>query len=262
MKKKLLIALGCSYTEGMGCYDFTDFPKHLTVYSDGVTREQIDHQYNQFHKKSWPVKLGKLLGYDKVLNLGYSGSSQSSNMKIFMQKYRNFDFQEYDVFVLWWIPSSHRFSFYRNGYVYNIIPHSGNTESDEVTTLGKHYLNFIVNYPEDCVLETKFYLDLMEDFCKLKNYKLLWVSQDDIYLKNTNKSTWLECPVNNFWEQIEDNINPSCSHPNEKGYDIISKLIYNSLKEKHPYLLSETSSSNMEWIWDGAPIEMNIEAEK
>ena len=33
MKKKLLITLGCSYTEGMGCYDFTNFPKDATVYS-------------------------------------------------------------------------------------------------------------------------------------------------------------------------------------------------------------------------------------
>jgi hypothetical protein len=258
MKKKLLITLGCSYTEGMGCYDFTNFPKDATVYSNGVTKKQCDYQFDQFHKKGWPNKLGKLLGYDKVLNMGLGGSSQSSNMKVFMQKYRNFNFSEYEVFILWWIPNSHRFSFYRDRKSFSIISNSYGDSFDVVDVLGKSYLNFIQRYPEDCVLETKFYLDLMEDYCEFKGYKLLWVSEEDDYLKKSNISSWLGVSIGDIKANLpEHKINPSCFHPNELGYDIISQNIYNTLKQLHPYLIPSIPTTNMEWEWDGKPIQNN-----
>ena len=253
-KQTLLITLGCSLTEGMGCYDFTEFPRDSTVYSPNILKPQREYQFNEFHKKGWPNKLGKLLGYDMVLNLGYGGASPSFNLKLFMEKYRNESFSQYDVFILWWLPQSHRFSFYKDHRLCTLIPDTEGS-NDINTIFANDYLKFIDDYPTDSILETKFYLELMEDYCKLKGYNFLWVSQDDQYLKETNSSSWMGLIMDDIMHFPTYKLSITCGHPNELGYSDIANSFYNILQTKHKHLLPRTPSRNMKWEWNGKPRE-------
>ena len=86
MKPKLLITLGCSWTEGVGCY----VPSVYYNASTAVTFNDIEpliskyHDKNKknFHEFGWPNRLGKKLAFDKVINLGVGGSSNSTAVKI------------------------------------------------------------------------------------------------------------------------------------------------------------------------------------
>ena len=76
-KSKILITLGCSYTEGVGCFDVDLMEKYNTTDYNSLPREQLLIQLDKFHKDGFPNKLGKLLNYDKVINMGLGGSGTS-----------------------------------------------------------------------------------------------------------------------------------------------------------------------------------------
>ena len=74
MKPKLLITLGCSYTSGIGTSD----PYH----------------------HMWSRQLGIKLGFDKLINLGKAGASNSGCIKKFNEMVNNFPLNEYDILVI------------------------------------------------------------------------------------------------------------------------------------------------------------------
>ena len=66
MKKKVLITIGCSFTEGVGCYDYTKLPtgKSVNDLSDTEFSKYYGSQLDNFLEGSWGTQLAKLLNYD------------------------------------------------------------------------------------------------------------------------------------------------------------------------------------------------------
>lgn len=256
-KPKLLITLGCSFTEGVGCYD----PK--TLVKNNVNQNIHDMLYmknkNRFHEYSWPSQLQKMLNYDELINLGLGGSSTSGNLKVFFEKYRDVNFSEkYDVLIIWFVPQSSRFSFYRNGHVVNIMPSMNRNVYNRYTyKLGLEYINFIGNLNLDPTLDQLFYIKVMEDHCKLKNYNFLFTLTDPISENLYNKLYDGKCimlngksPLPNVYE------NPhlkslACDHPNEKGYEIVAQTFFNWIHENRNDLLSSHIPTRFISKWDG-----------
>lgn len=52
--KKVLITLGCSMTEGVGCY----VPEYLNDKGQ-PTNDSWEYHHRSFHKNGWPNKVGK-----------------------------------------------------------------------------------------------------------------------------------------------------------------------------------------------------------
>jgi hypothetical protein len=263
MKKKLLITIGCSFTEGVGCYD----PKTISYTSeDKIKYKKIEDVYfpnkERFHKYSWPSVLQKYINYDILINLGFGGSSTSGNLKVWFEKYYNKNLSdEYEVLIIWLLPIPSRFSFYRNSTVTNINPvMEHNNYNTHTYNLGSEYIKFIDNIDIDPILEQIFYLKIMEEHCLFKNYKFLYLTVDYTHstlfekfhdTKNMMKFTHSIFP--NF------NSNPSmksliCEHPNELGYEHIAKELFNWIKNNNPELISETKPNIFESKWDGYPI--------
>lgn len=267
MKDKLLITLGCSYTEGHGCYDFNIFPKDKNIYDTSIDIDILNYQKNKFHELGWPNKLGKKLGYNKILNLGYGGSSTSGNLKWFIQKYNDFDFSKYDVLLIWWLPITYRFSFYNRDLIYNIqTPLKNSDPTNYLNELSKSYFNFIGDIDGDTIREQIFYLKLMINFCELKNINFLWYNHDSYtkkYFKNYPMKYWIGVggELNSELYEVNPNyyINKSCGHPNENGYEIISEYFYNSIKLNNKHLIKDSNSNKFEWEWDGEPQDYNLE---
>lgn len=261
MKKKLLITLGCSFTEGVGIYDYSIFPQNKDIYDKNIPIEIIRYQLDLFHELGWPNKLGKKLGYHKVLNLGSGGASSSGNLKSFMEKYRNHDFSEWDVTLIWWLPQASRVSFYSGGKVDNILPTLENKKDTPEYHFNKFYITITEFY--DYILEQTFYLKLMEDYCKLKGFDFLWFSSEynNDELPNLDYDylfpihNWIGTHVSGVCDYLKPPyINKSCGHPNEEGYNGIANLFFNSIKDKHPHLINENKPMDMEWEWNGSYI--------
>lgn len=271
MKKKLLITMGCSFTEGVGCYDPKTIPSDMV---DRMKHEKIEEVYisnkGRFHEYSWPSFLQKKLKYDKLINLGFGGSSTSGNVKVWFEKYHNKNFSDnYEVLIIWLLPEPSRFSFYKKGVVKNINPAmSYNVYNNDCYNLGIEYVKFIQDVSIDPFLEQIFYIKLMEEHCKFKKYNLLYSPLDF----NQNK-LFDKLHNNEFRMVFEKNIipdfssfpsmkSPICNHPNEKGYEYISEIFFEWIKINKSYLLNNEDPDNYDSIWDGYPIFDHLHGNK
>jgi hypothetical protein len=277
-KPKLLITLGCSLTEGVGCYDYSllkgkdDLKRFIEVEGDDIINKvhlsndkKLIESMNsfwranleRFHFYGWPPLLAKKLKYDKVINLGLGAASTSGNLKSFIEKYNDVDLSKWDVLILWHLPEPTRFSFYIDYIIKDYFLHHQNSK------LGESLFNEM-NYPfAAALLEQIYHIKLMENICKANGYNFLWlatsteVQKDLLKLHPTNNALK---PIYNLYnfeilvgpEKHKEYFSSICKHPNEKGYEIIADRFFNLIKSNHPHLLGD--SETLESIWNGKPI--------
>jgi len=270
-KPKLLITMGCSLTEGVGCYDPNDIPSDINIdrstFSEQYHKLSLDIEYKnlaRFHEKGWPNKLGKKLNYDRVINLGYRGSGTSGQLKVFMEKYYDQYFEEYDVFLFWYLSEPSRISFYIQNFVFHIMPTwISPFETNLERSLSQEYLK-LIDIDHDTILEQLFYVRTMNEICLNRNWNFLVhhsdISQRDIFRQYDNKCKYYLNDDNKFYslnDMMSDNkdyyTSPICSHPNENGYELIAEIFYQQIKKYYPHLINQNKVENFTWEWNGEP---------
>jgi hypothetical protein len=183
MKKKLLITMGCSFTEGVGAYKNNISQLH----EKGNLRNDFNgniYRLNRprFHKYAWGHQLQKKLNYDVHYNLGSAGSSDSFAAKRFVEMFHKTSLsEEYDVLVIWGLTFPERISFYKQGIIHSIMPGMKNTENFKKYTLGVSYTNFIDDRFFDPLLEQIFYVNVIKDLCTLYDFNFLYFSMFNIH---------------------------------------------------------------------------------
>lgn len=251
-KKKLLIAMGCSMTEGVGCYDINIIPKECTRENGLFFSKQYAHIYNKsrdrFHQNSWPSVLGKKLNYHKVLNLGLAGSSTSGQFKVFLDKYEDEIFEEYDVVLMWFLTEPSRLSYYRGGIVTNTI-------TSRIKTNGKFergYIESIEDIIVDPLLEQLTYVKAMAEICNNRKWEYIVMHYDnqfEYYIKKLNqKPYWL---FGTWYRNLDGNLSPVCTHPNEKGYELIAGEMFDEIMKVKPHIFNKGEKVETELEYNG-----------
>jgi len=259
VKKKLLITMGCSFTEGMGCYD-EKLQKKLNIskgeglvlpWSSNYNKLFLDSKPS-FHEHGWPVKVGKMLGYDNLINLGLSGSSTSGQVKLFMEKFSTINFSEYDcVNIIWMLTDPSRFSFYLHYINRDFHPGLG----DE--GISKEYLKMVDSINFDFTLEQIFYIKVMEQICKGNDIKLLITHWDGdmfdelnkMYNSNSYMKTTSSFPIDfSRYPSLRSNL---CAHPNKLGYEHVATKMVDVIKKFHSNFVVGELNNNMKWKWSG-----------
>lgn len=240
MKRKLLITLGCSLTEGVGCYDTSLLPKNPK--QDDFHDVRLEKHSKRFLKYGWPNRLGNYLNYDLVINMGTAGIGPGGNVKDFISKWKDGErkikeneivLSDYDVLLYWWIPAPNRYSFYFHGELET--EHIGQSDSN----LSKELLKKMYDYKIDMILETQFYLNVLELFCTHHNIKLIWTTTEDYVQDNLQKENFSGIDFDEIekfefnGEDLYDKYHAFCKHPNEKGYEIIALRMLDNLVNKH-----------------------------
>ena len=238
MKQKLLITLGDSLTEGIGCIDVNTIPENFNPQVDMETLFQLYHlNIENFKKGCWPTKLKEKLKYDDVINLGLGGASTSGNLKQLLDEFPNENFDNYDVLVIWMLTDPTRISFYINGVIEN--QNVGNHRGD--CPIMDSYISKIKD--NDPILEQIFYIKLMEEICGNRNWNLLityWGKWGEELLNQYKTDNYLSpyynpiIPPNIYDVKNKKYRSPICNHPNEIGYEYMSNMIYNRIQEYHP----------------------------
>lgn len=286
MKKKLLITLGDSFTEGVGCWDYSLLSEETITYINNwpIDKGSILHNSkskyihdikesehkNNFHLKGWPNKLGKKLKFDKVVNLGNAGDSNSSQAKKFYQKYINKDLTNWDVCVVWLLTFPGRFSFYMGDGIRSYqLPEDSKNE-----ILSEYYYKELVNrsisskYQNQSDyfielstnLESNYYLNTVETLCKLKGFSIYSFMYDSDCIDDLKKV----CTANSLIDT-----NPTqhpnrpkyerygksklCGHFNEDGYEHMANNMYQILCERGIHI-GKNENDFIEWEWDGSPV--------
>jgi hypothetical protein len=255
MKKRLLITMGCSWTEGVGCYDYSKIMNR----KNPIEFSESEHRYqtNRFHQLGWPNRLGKKLGYDKVINLGLGGSSNSTHVKLFVERILPMDLSEWEVLVIWMMTEPTRFSFY-NGLVNFDYTPSINVKK---TPLETAYLQEIDLPLYSSLYDQIFYMKLMEQICENNGYDLLFTSWN-----NSSQGLYKIYPSDKYIHKKWVDINPRksshfssiCGHPNEKGYEWIANRLIEGINKNHPQYKGE-SKNDIEWEWLGSRIVHSID---
>ena len=257
MKQKILIALGDSWTEGVGCYGieetnlFVDDSKNISL---GRRQEFVDKYLDNFHKEGWPNRVGQKLGFDKVINLGWGASSNSSDVKSFYNFVRDTDFSDSEVLVIWMMTDPVRFSFYINGKLKDYMYYSGYS-----SPLSKEYINELEQFETDPLLEQIFYIETMKNICDLNGFELLltsWSSTIKRLIKIYPSENYLfkdgfhvKPPYDKSSDGKTYKYHSFCYHPNELGYEWISNKIVKEIKESYPKWFSGKENDNLDWEW-------------
>ena len=248
--------MGCSFTEGVGCWDESKLPTGFSP-NHHRYRDVFYLQKPRFHELGWPNRLGKKLGYDKVINLGLGGSSTSGQVKQFFEKYLDKDFSEYDVLIVWLLPNPNRISFYKDGKIQNIVHDN---------TLFPAYIKFLsnsYNMDNDFINEQLFYRNIIKTICKFKSYSLV-----SFHLFNKDYGELIQEKLGNDTSHspilLDDNpsdniqhISPICGHWNENGYELVSNNMFNWINTTHPNLIHNPVNT-IEWEWDGYCLNSNM----
>lgn len=255
MKPKLLITMGDSNTEGVGCYgDETQAENYVKQYGKNIER---------FHAFGWPPRLQSKLNYDFLINLGTGGSSDSHQLKSFIENITEEELEKYEVLVIWMMTFPGRFSFYRNKRVFSVrASDSNNRQFPEISKLALGYVNFIDNVIEDSALEQLYHIRVFSKICKNAGIKFLFSSLDALqyeFLKeNATKHFMTENNLDTYGKQIypQFQLNPElksrfCMHPNESGYEFIAENIFNIIQENFPGLVNYNHTVEFGQEWRG-----------
>ncbi len=262
--KKLLITLGCSFTEGVGCY----IPELLKDNQPIVPRIKIHNaSVDRFHTMGWPTQLQKKLQYDCLYNLGRGGASNSQIVKQWFERFSNTNLStEYEVLVVWLVTFSNRISFYRDGVANSLLPVT-NTNPDRIDVyknLYESYIAFLGNdYKKDMILEMYFYVNIIKTICDLSNYKFLYLNIDqeegillDRLMKSNASLNFLHkkyYPTDAYPFTKGDNL-AFCGHLNEKGYEVLAERMSTMIKNEYPELVNtEHEPMQYEMKYLGAP---------
>jgi hypothetical protein len=230
--KNLLITVGDSYTEGVGCYD----PSALELYlTEQISSSKLyENSTERFKKFAWPTYVAKNINYD-LINIGQGGYSNSAIAKsLIKENFKNLKNKYDNVIVISLFSCPSRISFYRDGGIYSLFSKSS---GDDEEKLYNSYVNFIKS-STDSILETAFYIRCIESFCKSNGYHLFYgtsfTSIHEIapyYNTKYNLHNYFAPDISRISDFIKDSpeMKSVCNHPNEKGHAHIGNIITNVL---------------------------------
>jgi len=255
LKKKLLITMGCSFTEGYGCWDDITFSNEMLIKSKNHTpnnpffgndnsnikfhtSELISKNINNFQSKGWPTNLANLMGATTILNLGKGGSSNSGQVKEFFRRNLHENpYSDYDVTLVWLMTEPFRISFYIDREIRDFMIPSQPIWKEYFREIISHHTNDLNNgIPiEDATLESVFYFNIMKTTCIKNNWNFYTFPLTNIFSKYFTKYE----SSDNFYKKCiipikhGDNLklySHICGHLNELGYRYVAESMYNIIK--------------------------------
>lgn len=245
-KKSMLITMGDSFTEGIGCYNYEAAGLPADYYKP-ITSDLYVASIPEFHANGWPTLIQNMLGYDVLLNLGLGGSSNSGSMKLFVEKVYNLDlFEKYDVTLIWMFTYPYRYSLYYRGDVFNMSPASDYENSPRLNNLKKAYVEFFDDIDRDTAMETVFLIRTLEMICR---GRCNFLTGTFFYSENIENISQHFRDCNFFIHNKVGELKPVCSdcgkfyctdhpgrvsahcgHPNHLGYKMIAEKLADVIK--------------------------------
>jgi hypothetical protein len=258
MKKKLLITLGCSCTEGVGCYDLSINPDKISYLR--LPPNDLILTRKRFHKLGWPNRVGKKINAHRVLNLGLGGSSNSSHLKLFQDKIvpqlPKLQ-EEYEIFLIWMMTNSTRFSFYTKHGIGLFNPVSVGL-SNAYLPMEQAYIDTMDDMKVGPAREDIFYIKISEILFKYYNIKAVYTSWSmsfkavyEYYLSDSFLMPTPHFLMSYIHTGDRRYMSEVCDHPNEEGYELWSNKIIQALELYHPEFIKGKPVDNFTYEWIG-----------
>ena len=238
--KNILITLGCSFTQGDGCWDLETIkaPEFEGNSFNELSFEQhsllFSRNLNRFLQLGWPSQLQEKLKYDELYNLGFGGAAPSHSVKMFLEDIYYRDFTDCNVLVIQLLSFHHRISFYRNG-VLNTFQMGGPLVDEYLKEINLDTNNNSIYFGDldDTTLEAYFYMKVMKELCENKGWNFLFagVRGDEPKHMVEYKDNMILKPnfiaIKNLLKYShKDETYGWCAHPTENIYNRIASDMY------------------------------------
>jgi hypothetical protein len=235
----LLITLGDSWTEGVGCYPDSILEKYGNPpkmnYRDPSCFDDYNFLSKYYGENSWPSRLSSLLENYEIINLGKAGSANSACAKRFEIFLRNFNRQQYGrILVIFLMSEPSRFSFFSDNQIRSFLPswHQDDVREEKFTN---YYTSIVAKSDTDFWSESIFYLNCIDSFCNNHGMDFVFGSafshiKTCQYFKNMTNIMFRDQYNWNARDLLDDSEMSKCHHPNIAGYKKIADYIYADLK--------------------------------
>ena len=241
--------MGCSMTEGHGCYDLSlinteDFPDRNAVNSINI-KPHLD----RFHEYGWPNRVGRKLGYNKVINIGRSGTSNSFHLTIFLHtilpQLRYLRFQYDEIKVIWMMTEPYRVTYLGEKTAVSVSP------LNYVSDLDKKLMEFFLKKQIIPERTQAFLMQQSEFIFNQLGIDFLFTSWNNSFLEVYNhfKTNHYLSPLPDYVRQSSNPLLQSkiCKHPNEDGYEHISEEIVKRVRKFHPQFDMGVERASCDW---------------
>ena len=213
-----LVTLGCSFTQGQGCYKESSL--------DENSQEYYKEQLPNFLKGCIGSNIQKEFGFANFYNYAQGGDSNLTQLLRFF----NNPIQDDDTTILWQV------TFPTRGFM--VIENTINTLPFEFTEkMFKVRLEFGNTSPEDDMRrEVALYLKVMKEYCRVRGWKFfVWFWENGEYSKYSEMFPLLKENIIPFNKEPFDDDMYSIEfgkkgHPNEKGYKKISDTLIRAIE--------------------------------
>lgn len=244
--------MGCSMTEGHGCYDLSlinleDFPDR-----NKINPINIKPHLSRFHEFGWPNRVGRKLGFNKVINIGKAGSSNSFHLINFLNtilpQLRTLRFRYNEIKVIWMMTDPYRATYLGEKAPVNLSPLNYTSELD------KSLMEFFLKNETVPERDQAFLMQQSEFIFKQLDIDFLFTSWNNSFLEVYNhfKTKHYLSPLPDYIRQSSNPILQSkvCKHPNEEGYEHMANEIVKRVKKfnRHFYMGAERQSCDWEHI--------------
>jgi hypothetical protein len=221
----LLITLGDSWTQGVGCYE-PELREKLNK-GEATMQELFLGSFELFSKCSWVTHAARILNAD-VKNIALGGDANSASAKrLLMGPYSDCKKYYDDVIVVFLMTDPARFSFFNDHIIQSFLPGNGSVFMEE-------FLKHCLSVREDEAHEALFYLTVVKNFCEANGYHFYYGSafSRDVTLPRSKPLLHPEhSAIVEMLPNEVDYMSDICYHPNEKGYHFIGEYIGNYIKQ-------------------------------
>jgi len=224
-----LVTMGCSFSQGDGCYDFS-----LGDAENDFINFREDNMDNFLHK-CIGSNIQERFGYEKFINYAYAGSSNESQFLLFFNQLP----QDENVTIIWQQTFYHRYFQLANrrtmdaGLHYEWVVRAMQEKMEKLNLTDW-------DVEQDTRFHTLLRIQSLYEYCKIRNWKLLiwtWMGNEYEHLiKLFPKLKSIIIPYSNpFDREMGELPNewiskiPNDPHPNEIGYKIISDGLCDSI---------------------------------
>jgi hypothetical protein len=221
-----LVTLGCSFSQGDGCYDIDTMPENCDNNNKDF-QEYRENNMDRFNKNSIGANLQKRFGYETFINYGYAGSSNESQLLNFFNNLPN----DENVTIFWQLTFYDR-AFEIIGRGFHDAGQHRKWVLEKIEEKVKSHNQSLPQMTLDSRIETILRINVLKEYCIARGWNLfIWSWTNDgngLISIQPSLSEILVNFKNKIHEYSDDLPNeykspiPNDSHPNEKGYKLVS----------------------------------------
>ena len=245
-----LITLGCSFSQGIGCYDIELYKSYNL---NNINLFPVEY-HNKTRKLCLENSIGKHIqdefGFEEYYNYAHAGSSNQTQVLKFFNNLPEGN----DNTILWQITYYDRKPMFKNNSFDDNHWGNDNWVNSYYLELSSKLGNNLNEIQTNEMIELKMYMNIMYEFCKIRGWNFyVWFFMDnecDKFIKQFPESKKYTIPFKNInMNEMESYKDITLdNHPNQFEYRRIANGLIKTIQLTYP-TFPNPNEIPKKWYW-------------